>query len=343
MARTSAPSLAVAADIGGTHARFLLVRLDEPLADPVAERALPVANFAAFADALDAFLEGSEPIEGPISTAAFAIAGPVQGRRARLTNAPWTIDADEIAGTFGIRSVALLNDFEAAANGIEHLSASASVELQRGQAMADRPRLVIGAGTGLGVAYAIPERDGLRVIAGEGGHVGFAPRDREQIALLEFFQPTLGRVSAEHFVSGAGIARLYAFALRQLGTGRELHPDVEAEGAAAVTRLAAAGDPAARRAIELFCSIFGAVAGDHALSVLAMGGVFLAGGIAPKLEQALREPRFLDAFRAKGAHTVLMERMPVALVREERLGLIGAANAAARAARAGTNDAGGVQ
>jgi glucokinase len=332
MARTSATPLAIAADIGGTHARFRLIRFDAALAEPLAERALPVANFASFDDALDAFLDASGALRESVSSAAFAVAGPVQGRRVRLTNAPWTIDADGIAETFGIESVTLLNDFEAAASGIEHLPASATVELQRGERDTDRPRLVIGAGTGLGVAYAVPVADRLRVVPGEGGHVGFAPLDREQVRLLEFYRPSLGRVSAEHFVSGAGIARLYAFTARESGSGNVLRSDVEAEGGAAVARLAASGDAAARRAIELFCSIFGAVAGDHALSVIATGGVYLAGGIAPKLERTLRGPLFLEAFRAKGPHAALMQRMSIELVREERLGLLGAASVAVRAA-----------
>lgn len=314
----------LAADIGGTHARFLLARSDAGRLVALDEATVPVAAYESVEDALAAFIARSTP--RTINRACLAVAGPIEGRSARLTNAHWTIDADALAKRLQITEVALCNDFEAAAFGVDTLAPSACVELQApAEATRSGPggrRLLIGAGTGLGVAYLLPGANGPRVIAGEGGHVTFAPIDDEQVALLAYLRPELSRVTAEHVVSGAGLARLYGFACRRSGG---LPDDVRNHGAAAVSLRFAAGEAEAVHAVRLFASIFGAVAGDHALSVLAMGGVFIAGGVAPRFAGTFADGPFIDAFRAKGAQAGLMARMPVHLVRDDRLGLRGAA------------------
>lgn len=309
-------------DIGGTHARFRIARGDRP-GEAVVERVLAVADHPTFADALAAFLAAAG---GAPRRAAFAVAGPVEGTRARLTNAPWTIDAEEVGRRFGIDRVRLVNDFEGAAAGIAHLAPQSLVPLQRGERHAGAPRLVIGAGTGLGVAFAVPDGDGLRVLAGEGGHVPFAPQDDEQRALHAFVASSLGRVTAEHLLCGAGLERLHAFARARAGLAAQALP----EGAASVTTRAGAGDAVAGHAIALFCSILGAVAGDHALTLMTRGGVFVAGGIAPRIAGPLADGRFVSAFRAKGVHAALMVRFPVDLVVDPHLGLTGAAALAAQ-------------
>jgi glucokinase len=314
-----------AGDIGGTNARFRLAPAARP-AEAIVERVLPVSGHATFEDALRAFL--AETGDRAPRTAAFAAAGPVRGSTLKLTNSPWTIDAAALAGRFGIHRVRLVNDFEAAAAGIEHLPAASLACLQHGKRFADAPRLVIGAGTGLGVAFTVPMPRGSRILGGEGGHVAFAPQDTEERALHEFLAAQLGRVTAEHVLSGAGLLRLYAFARARAGVGPPARGELP-HGAASVTERAQADDPAARHAIALFCSIFGAVAGDHALTLMARGGVFVAGGIAPKLAPAFADGRFIAAFRAKGVHASLMASMPVDLVLDERLGLTGAAALAA--------------
>jgi glucokinase len=324
---SSAPSRATDAvlcgDIGGTNARFRIAPGDRPGA-PIVERVVPVAGHATFADALAGFLTGAGTAVP--RCAAFAVAGPVQERVAKLTNASWTIDADAIAARFGLRRVRLVNDFEAAAAGIGHLPAASLAPLQVAGRDATAPRLVIGAGTGLGVAFVVSVAGRTQVLAGEGGHVPFAPQDDEERALHAFLAADLGRVIAEHVLSGAGLVRLHAFARSRLpGAGA----GDAAIDAAAVTAGAAAGDPAARRAIELFCGILGGVAGDHALTLMTRGGVYVAGGIAPRIGTALADGRFIAAFRAKGVHAPLMARMPVDLVVDERLGLTGAAALAA--------------
>jgi len=327
MAKTTLPPIGpdtvLAGDIGGTNARFRLAPASRP-AEPIVERVLPVAGHATFEDALATFL--AEAGASAPRTAAIAVAGPVQGSTATLTNAPWTIDAGAVARRFGIARVRLANDFEAAAAGIGHLPPESLDSLQRGARQAEAPRLVIGAGTGLGVAFTIPMPGDPRILGGEGGHVPFAPQDEEQRALHDFVAAEVGRVTAEHLLSGAGLVRLHAFARARTGTAA--HDDLP-QGAASVTERAQGDDPAARRAVALFCTILGAVAGDHALTLMTRGGVFVAGGIAPRIAAALADGRFLAAFRTKGVHAALMETIPVDLVRDDRLGLTGAAALAA--------------
>jgi glucokinase len=330
MAKATRPQIGLdtvlAGDIGGTNARFRLAPASRP-AEPIVDRVLPVAGHATFEDALATFLAGAGV--GAPRHAAFAVAGPVQGPTAKLTNAAWTIDAGAVARRFRIARVRLANDFEAAAAGIAHLPPESFESLQRGARQAEAPRLVIGAGTGLGVAFTVPTPEGgTRILGGEGGHVPFAPQDEEQRALHAFVAVEVGRVTAEHVLSGAGLVRLHAFARSRAGTPPPTHKDLP-RGAASVTELAQRDDPAARRAVALFCTILGAVAGDHALTLMTRGGVFVAGGIAPRLAPALADGRFVAAFRAKGVHAALMEAIPVDLVRDDRLGLTGAAALAA--------------
>ena len=332
----SRPLVILAADIGGTHARFQLARSDDGGLVVLDEATLPVGAHPTVDDALAAFIGRSNP--STIDRAGLAVAGPIEGRSASLTNASWRIDANAIARRWRIGDVALCNDFEAAAAGLALVDPAACVALQvpdapSTPATADSgPRVLIGAGTGLGVAYLIVEPDGVRVIAGEGGHVGFAPANEEQVALLEYLRPACGRVTDEHILSGAGLARLYGFACRHDGG---VPDDVRDLGAAAVARRFAAGDAHAVHALRLFASIFGTVAGDHALAVLATGGVFIAGGIAPRFPGVFADGGFVEAFRAKGAQSALMVRMPVHLVCDDRLGLRGAALRALHAGRAG--------
>jgi glucokinase len=324
--RTTHDATALAGDVGGTNARLRMSRARGTRLETLAEQSYRVADFDGLEDAIESFIDGARSALGAalaIDRACFAVAGPIEGDHAKLTNAPWTIDARAIAERLGIGHVRLVNDFHAAAAGIGDVAPDRMLVLQQGIAAPHAPRLVIGAGTGLGVAYAIPIGDRFRVVPGEGGHVGFAPADDEQIELTRFVQSSVGRVTAEHVLSGTGIVRLYEFAIAAQSSGG-IPDDVVREGAAAVTRRSDAGEPAAVRAIELFATILGAVAGDHALSVLASGGVYIAGGIAAKLAQQLRSGAFLAAFNAKGVHAALMARMPVRVVLDEQLGLAGA-------------------
>ena len=318
----STPTVLLAADIGGTHARFLLARAAGKSIETLRESTLRVADYATPEAACAAFLGDASARP---ARACLAVAGPVEARRARLTNAPWLLDADRLASALGIAHLTLCNDFEAAAYGVGEIRESGLVVLQDAPARGDGMRVVIGAGTGLGVAYLLPGMPPAHVVAGEGGHATFAPVDDEQVALRNFVAREVGRVSGEHLLSGAGLVRIYAFTT----AGRELPDDVAADGAAAVVRRAEAGERAADDALRLFVSVFGGVAGDHALAVLATGGVYVAGGIAPRLAARFASGAFVAAFQDKGApRAALMRTMPVRLVRDTRLGLLGAARRA---------------
>lgn len=281
-----------------------------------------------FAALVDDFLGGAAAAHRParrLRAAGFGVAGPVADERVSMTNRPWLIDAAALGVALGV-PVCVLNDFEASASGIADLDAAGRLTLQAGEPRPGAPQLVIGAGSGLGVAVRLAASP-PRVIPGEGGHVGFAPANDEQAGLWRHLRGGLGRVSAEHVVSGPGLVRIHDW----------IDPPPEALPATAhrgerVWQLAAAGDAGAMRALDLFVDCYGAVAGDHALTVLARGGVFLTGGIAPQLLPAAA-PRFLAAFHAKGPHTPLMAKMPVHVVTDGTLPLLGAARAASTLAR----------
>lgn len=315
-------------DIGGTKA--LLALFDE--GGCAFERRYPCNDFPSFAAMLERFRSDARAFLGAsarVASACLGVAGPVEARRARLTNLPWDVDARDL----GVPRVRLLNDFEASAHGLACLGPEDLVTLQAGSPRAAAPRLLIGAGTGLGVAYAVGRGRSLRVLPGEGGHAAFAPADDLQDALWRHLRGALGRVELEHVVSGAGLERIYGF-LRD--TGR--HPESAAtrqaiaagDAPAAIASAAMqTGDALAGAALDLFVSCYGAAAGDHALAVLARGGVFVAGGIAPKILPRLSEGAFLAAFNAKGAFAPAARACPVHIVTNERLCLLGAAAAAA--------------
>ena len=326
-------AMILAGDIGATKALLLLAALRQGQIEPLLERRYTVASFPDFSALLSRFLDeccrhrgrGTRP-----SSACFGAAGPVSGDSLQMTNLPWRLDSRAIASQFGIRQVQLVNDFETAARGIEALAPGDTVMLQRGEPLPQAARVIIGAGSGLGVAYALPQGRRYRVIAGEGGHAGFAPGDEEQMRLWQALHARFGRVSVEHVVSGPGLMRIYDFLRGTLPISPEHEQEVHAEGAAAISRLALdEGDAVALRALDLFIACYGAAAGDHALAVTARGGVYVAGGIAPKILSRLAAGGFVAAFNAKGAHAAMAAKMPVQVVTTERLGLLGAAQIAA--------------
>ena len=325
----------VAGDIGGTKTLFALC--EDDVRAPVFERRYGSHDAPDFPSLLGRFLEDSRATLGARAQpgrACFGIAGPVLGDRVKVTNLPWEIDARALERVFGFARVRLMNDFAAAAHGVEALANNDLVTLQQGEAVAGAPRVVLGAGTGLGVAYMVADDGGYRVIAGEGGHAGFAPADADQAALWDHIHGGTRRVELEDVLSGRGLARIYDY-LRAAGR----HPEsprvareiAEGDSAAAIAHGALErDDPLAGAALDLFVGIYGSAAGDHALNVVARGGVFIAGGIAPKILRRLAAGGFLAAFNAKGDFAALARQMPVHVVTNEKLGLIGAARCASR-------------
>lgn len=319
MGKMTSEPLALVADVGATKCRFALARAQAGGPQLQLARRYEDRAFATFDGVLEAYLAEARASLGAVTLAGacFAAAGPVSEGRVRLTNRDWELDGAALTARLGTR-VVIENDFACAAHGIDWLTADDLAVLQRGEPLACAPRAVIGAGTGLGVAYMVPVAAGWAVIAGEGGHAGFAPQSEEQVALWRWLRAARGRVSAEDVLSGAGLAAIHAFLLgRQAGS-------CEAD-AAKVQQAADAGEQVAARALALFCEIYGAVAGDHALAVLARGGVYVAGGIARRILAWLRAGGFMRAFNDKGAHAPLARRMPVYAVISEQLELLGAA------------------
>lgn len=314
-------------DIGGTHTRLAIAECAGTAVTLHHAARLLNAEYADPGAALRRYLAGL-PAGSQPRHACLAVAGPIDGRRARLTNLAWLLDADALAAEFDLDRVKLINDFLAVGFGLAALTAADLAMLQPGQARARAPRLALGAGTGLGVVQCVWDSDGLRPLASEGGHISFAPVDDEQTALLRFLQAEYGRVSVERILSGPGIEMLYAYC--RAASGRPLKlPRAAAEVSAAAL---AGSDPAASWALRLFARILGQTAGDLALLSRAEGGVYLAGGIAAKILPCLQGPDFLAGFTGKGRFSDWMKTLPVAVVLDPDLGLKGAALAAGRAA-----------
>ncbi len=303
-------------DIGGSNTRLALAERQGGSVRLSNRRHYANTEAKSLADLLAGYLSGL-----PVPTrACLAVAGPTDGVSVRLTNLDWRIDGHDIGATFGFQC-RLVNDFAAVAWGIDALSEADLVPIQAGTPLTQTPRLALGPGTGLGVALSVPGPDGYRPLPGEGGHVGFAPCDDEQAALLRFMQSRYGRVSVERLLSGQGIADLFAYCRSASGrpVNRERSP-------AEVTEAALGGnDPIAAWALRLFCRILGQTAGDLALVAGAHGGVYLAGGIPPRILPLLLDGEFMAGFRAKGRFSEWMECVPVSIVTDPDIGLKGAA------------------
>jgi len=306
------------ADIGGT--KTLLALADE--SGIVCERRYPSRKWDDFSVLLRTFLDAAAP-SVPVTAACFGVAGPVDDNRAKVTHLPWVVDGRALAETFRLGKAVVINDFSAAAQGVAALPPGDLVTLQEGQAASPAPRLLIGAGTGLGVAALIPEGGGWRTIGGEGGHIGFAPADEEQLSVWRHLLQPGGRVTAENVISGPGLAAIYA-SLCKVSPHNTAIADP-----AAIAVAAASGNTLAARALDLFIAAYGAFAGDLALLFMARGGVYLGGGIAPKILPRLQDGGFVRAFHERGAHAGLMSGFPIRVITNERLGLLGALSIAA--------------
>lgn len=315
----------LAADIGGTKTLFQLsMENDEVLF----EQEYVSQQFESFDFALAEFLVQAQIKHYVIERACFAVAGPVLGREANVTNLPWQLNADDLAKNFDIKHVHLCNDFEAVAHGIACLTEDELVTLQQGQVDETMPRAIIGAGTGLGQALLFPVAEGWQVVSTEGGHTDFAPTNKKQILLLEHLIERFGHVSYERVVSGVGLVTIYEFlrAYRQKDENSQLRQAMmDGDPAAAISLFANdRADSLASESLDLFIQIYGAQAGNLALTVTPRGGLYLAGGIAAKNIERFKEGQFINAFVAKGRMQRLMENIPVHLIIQPKVGLLGA-------------------
>ena len=315
----------LAGDIGGTKAQLALFAPGAGPRSPVREERLPTHGSPSLEAILREFLgrDGATP-----SHCVLGIAGPVQENRCVTTNLPWQVDGDALGDALGA-PVTLLNDLEATAWGLQTLSGSELLTLQEG-ADGSGHRALIAAGTGLGEALLV--RDGARwlPVASEGGHVDFAPRDAVEDELLHWLRGRFGRVSYERILSGPGLADLYRFH-RETRRGDEpaafaAEFDRAADPAAIVSAGALDGScERARLTLDRFVSIYGAEAGNLALKAVATGGVFVGGGIAPRILPALERGGFVRSFFAKGRLSPVLTRIRVQVVLEPRTAVWGAA------------------
>ena len=306
-------------DIGGTNARFALADPEQPgFRDPVT---LKCADFASADDAIRHYLD-DVAAHAP-EVICLAVAGPVVENKIQVTNNHWTLEAASIGEDFGIDSVRLLNDFEAIAYSIPQLREedSSSIGLPEPKPLPDNFNFaILGPGTGLGAAGLYRRGETLIPIAGEGGHVGFAPKSQVQVEILGALRSKFDRVSVERLVSGSGIENIYwALTLIHGEQRTQLSaPEIFSHGGEG-------GDPRAKEATHMFFEILGQIAGDLALTLGAEDGVYLAGGIAKRYPELLQNSGFRNAFDNKGRHRAYMERIPTMLITHDEPGLLGAA------------------
>jgi glucokinase len=302
-------------DIGGT--KTLLRCIDED-GSVVRETRYESAKWPTFDELLRDFLGG---MDGLPDAACFAVAGPVLDRRAEVTNVGWTMKEEALARAFGIRRVALINDFYAVGLGVPLLGAEDLISLQKGERGRDAPMAILGAGTGLGEALVVKIAGVHHVVPGEGGHADFSPQDEEQSGLFLHLHRKYGHVSSERVISGMGLVNIFTY----LG-GEEID-------AAEIAERADAGDARATRAFAIFVDAYGAEAGDLALRTLARGGVYLAGGVAAKNVRRFTDGAFMAAFLRKGRFRDVVSTIPVDLIMNEQVGLLGALEGARRVNR----------
>lgn len=309
----------LAGDVGATK---ILLEVGEARRDrwePRFSRRYPLADFDGMPSVLDQFLgewKSAKDGDAPIRAAAIGAAGPQFDNCIHMTNRAWIVDGTAIARRLGIPRATVVNDLAAAANGLEWLRPNDLTVVQPGKRVAKAPTVVVGVGTGLGIAYVV---DGV-VVPSEGGHTGFSPASAEQNAVWRNLAERHGRVEAESVASGTGLTNIH-LALH----GRD--------GSAAwiVSQALDRNDPECRNVLDVFTECLGNVAGDHALSVMARGGVYLAGGLLARIAPAINFARFRSAFCAKGALSSLLMTIPVHAITNEHLAVLGAARIANRA------------
>jgi glucokinase len=338
--------LLLAGDIGGTSTRLRLAPIEDWRSHQW-ERTYASPDFPDLAPIVQQFL-AELAVPGEVVAACFAVAGPVVNGVAKLQNLAWQLEVDRLTRSLNIPNIQLINDFAAVSYGLAHLRSDELHVLQAGEYVADAPQVVIGAGTGLGQGYLIPSGGKYQVLASEGGHSDFAARTPLEFELVEYLmeRDDLDHVSYDRLVSGRGIVNMYRFLRdRQLLTASPLtdEPTIAAavqqweqttvadranltDPAVLIAQAAQAGTSAlARAAMQMFVSAYGAEAGNLALKFLPRGGLYIAGGIAAKNLALLTDGTFMAAFGQKGRMRSLVAQIPVAVVLNSQVGLIGAA------------------
>ena len=334
----SSPRVVLAGDIGGTNAKLGLARFEGGSPTFIKREVYPSRKYAALEHVVQAFVSDAQiaPYAERIDAACFAVAGPVEEGRARLTNLGWQIDETAFAKACAIPRVCVINDFAAAGLGIELLGRDDLLTLQQGAPVERADRVVIGAGTGLGVGWITWSEGRYHVHPSEGGHSDFAPADAVQDGLLAHLRREFAHVSSERVLSGPGLPRILSFLAESSATPPSaalVEAMSRGDPSEAISEFALARrDALAVQALDLFVVAYGSFAGSMALTTLAHGGVYIAGGIAPKIAAKLGDGAFMRAFAAKGRFQQLLQGIPVHVVMNQQVGLYGALAEAARIA-----------
>jgi glucokinase len=319
----------LAGDIGGTHARLAYFQPQNGHLELVSEKVFPSREYSEFGEIVSKFLEGAAARP---EVACFGIAGPVHNGKVETSNLPWIIEQSRLAKEIKLPATLLINDLEASAWGIGALGSQDLITLNR-VVPCNGNQAVIAPGTGLGEAGLFWNGSEHQVFACEGGHADFAPQGDLQIELLRFLAHRYGHVSYERVLSGPGLVNVYQF-LHEKGSSNEpagFSDQLQGTDAAALISGAAlnGSNPLAQQALDLWVSVYGAEAGNLALKTMAIGGVFLGGGISPKILPKLREPAFMHSFLDKGRLRPLLEGISVQVITNDKAGLLGAARCAA--------------
>ncbi len=325
----------LAGDIGGTNSRLALCQVTGGKVQALVEHTYASAAYPSLSEVVRTFLASQG---AHVHSACFGLPGPVRGRRAQLTNLPWLVDADSIERELGLDDVWLLNDLESYAYGLATLEPSALRTIKPGTALPRSNSALIAAGTGLGEAGLAWDGTAQRPFATEGGHSDFAPGTPLEDELLVALRAQYGHVSWERVVSGPGLVAIHNFLRTRAGAGDPAWIDApKSEQPALVAKHGRDGsDEHCVKALELFLALYGAEAGNLALKHLAIGGLYVGGGIAPKLADMIESSPFVERFLAKGRMARLLEDVPVYLVLDDRTGIWGSASYAA--ARGQAND-----
>lgn len=305
-------------DIGGTNSRLAMADISGRHVELQHIRRYRNADHADFTAIARDYLQTS-----PCDSVCLAVAGPTDGKHVRFTNLDWEIHAEALSRALHIPEVRLINDFSAVGWSLDTLAPDDITLLQAGQIIPQATRAAIGAGTGLGVSLCVWNGAQHVPLASEGGHVGFAPANAQQDRLLAYLREKYGRVSTERLLSGPGLLDLYHFICRERGASADL-PHAEAVSTAGLGN----SSDCATETLHLFATLYGQIAGDLALTTLARGGLYIAGGIAAKIAPVFSLPGFLNGLHAKGRYREWMQTVPVTLIRSDDIGLKGAAVAA---------------
>ena len=316
----------LAGDVGGTKCNLALFSESDGKLTPVFSRRFASKEFAQFDLIVKEFSRQAAPhlSSNGILAAGFGVAGPVMHDQVRATNLPWIVDAETLSRELRVPQIVLLNDLGATGRSIEHLAPEEFCVLNPGKSEPGGTRALIAAGTGLGQSFLVWDGERYRVAPSEGGHSDFAPHTEQQIELLRFMRRRYPQVSWELILSGRGFRTIHEFLAPDVK-----HPsfdDPDADPAPEITRQGLAKTcPVCAATLDLWTAIYGSEAGNLALNVLALGGVYIAGGIAVKILEKIKDGAFFHAFQDKGTFERLLSNIPVSVVLNESAPLLGAA------------------